>query len=62
MNEEKLENLAVVIDEIDSLCQSLSVTFLDDRLHVEGMRSALPEKVSKLKESYIEISGQNPWE
>jgi hypothetical protein len=59
--EESFETLGQLIDEIDSLAHALQFP-LPPEMHVEQLRIALPEKVRKLKEVFIEISGENPWE
>lgn len=59
--ENKFEKLGQLIDEIDSLAHALKLP-LPPQMHVEQLGEALPEKVSKLKEVFIEITGENPWE
>lgn len=56
-----LKKLGTLIDELDSLAHALRMT-IPDNLHVESMRASLPEKVEALKEAYVEIAGENPWE
>lgn len=59
--EEKFENLGTLIDELDSLAHGLKLN-MPNELHVESMRQSLPEKVKRLKESFVEITGENPWD
>lgn len=58
--EEKHETLGQIIDSIDSLAHGLQLA-IPDRMHVEALKAILPEKVKALKESFIEITGENPW-
>lgn len=59
--EEKYEKLGQLIDAIDSLSHGLNLP-MSDNFHVEQLRSLLPEKVKELKECFVEITGENPWE
>ncbi len=59
--ENKFEQLGVLIDEIDNLAHALNLP-IPDNIHVEALKKSLPEKVAKLKEIFIEITGENPWE
>lgn len=59
--ENKFEQLGIIIDELESLTLSLTLP-IGDRVHVEMLRAILPEKVQKLKEVFVEITGENPWE
>lgn len=59
--EEQLEKLAALIDRLDSLQYSITMP-VDNKIHVESMRSLLPGIVEEMKESYTGISGENPWE
>src|SRR5574343_351625 len=59
--DDKFEKLGLLIDEIDNLANSLKLS-LPDKTHIEQINIALPEKVKKLKEVYIEITNDNPWD
>lgn len=54
--EEKLEQLGVLIDEIDNLAHALNLP-LPPQVHVDQLKAALPEKVNRLQELFVEISG-----
>lgn len=59
--DEKLENLGQAIDSLDAITHALSMP-IPDRIHVEALRGSLPDLVKKLKEGFIEATGENPWE
>lgn len=59
--ENKFEKLGQLIDSIDSLANGLNIPMPSD-FHVQQLKSILPERVKKLKESFVEITGENPWE
>lgn len=59
--EEKFEKLGQLIDSIDNLASALDIP-MGAEFHIEQLKNLLPEKVKELKESFIEISGENPWE
>lgn len=61
MQEQQLERLGLLIDELDSLAHGLKLP-MPPHMHVEALAIALPEKVKKLKELYVEATGENPWE
>lgn len=56
-----LEELGQLIDQIDSLAHGLNLP-LPAHMHVEQLKKILPEKVQTLKETYVKIAGENPWE
>jgi hypothetical protein len=58
--EEKFERLGQLIDRIENLSFALNMS-IPDNIHVQSFRESLPEIVKKLKESFIEITGENPW-
>lgn len=59
--EDKFEKLGLLIDSLDNLAHALELP-LSPQMHVEQIGNALPEKVKELKEVYVEITGENPWE
>ncbi len=59
--ENKFEKLGQLIDSLDSLACGL-VLPMPPAIHLEALRGSLPEKVKELKESFIEITGENPWD
>ena len=59
--EDKFEELGQLIDSIDSITHALNIP-LPPQIHVEQLKNLLPEKVEKLKEVFVKITGENPWE
>lgn len=59
--EEKFETLGQIIDEIDNLAHGLVLPMSAD-FHIQQLKKLLPEKVEKLKRSFVEIAGENPWD
>ena len=59
--EDNFEKLGILIDELDNLAHALKLP-LSPHIHVEQIGIALPDKVKRLKEIYIEITGDNPWD
>jgi len=58
---ENYEKLGTLIDDIESLSFALQLN-MPAEFHVQQMKEALPEKVQKLKDVYVKIIGENPWE
>lgn len=58
---DNFETLGTLIDEIESLACALKMP-LKPEMHVEQLRISLPKKVEKLKQVFIQITGENPWE
>jgi hypothetical protein len=58
--EDKYERLGLLIDKVDNLAHALQLP-LPASMHVEQLRTTLPEAVKELKESFIDITGENPW-
>ena len=56
-----LEDLGQKIDQLDSLAHGLFIP-MKAETHVECIKSILPDTVTELKEIYVRISGENPWE
>ena len=61
MDNDKAEKLGQIIDRIDNLTYSLSMN-LPEKMHIECMRESLPKIVKDLKDSFVEITGENPWD
>ena len=55
------KTLGQLIDSLDSLAHALKMP-LPPQMHVEQLGIALPEKVKRLKEVFVEITGENPWD
>lgn len=59
--EDKFEKLGQLIDSIDSLAHGLNTPMPAD-FHIQQLKTILPKKVKELKESFVEITGENPWD
>lgn len=59
--EENFEQLGELIDSIENLACALNLP-MDAQFHVDQLKNSLPEKVKELKELFIKITGENPWE
>lgn len=55
------EKLGQAIDRVENLMTALQMP-LPDGMHVQVLRSTLPEIVQELKEGFVEAAGENPWE
>lgn len=61
MNEEVKERLGAAIDRVDNMANVLNIPFPAE-FHVEEFKKILPGIVMELKESYTDLTGDNPWE
>lgn len=55
------EKLGQAIDSVENLMYALQLN-MPAQFHVEQMKNQLPDLVAKLKEGFIEATGENPWE
>ena len=60
MTEESKEELGQAIDRVDNLAHALLLP-LPAQMHVDSIKSILPEVVEELKAAYIKATGENPW-
>lgn len=58
--EEKYEKLGQLIDRVENLQFALNLQ-IPAEIHLEGIKGSLPEIVKEMKESFVEITGNNPW-
>lgn len=58
--EEAKENLGQAIDRVDNLAHALILP-RPPQIHLDSLRSNLPEVVKELKKAYEEVTGENPW-
>jgi len=49
------------IDRLENLVGALTLP-LPSAMHVNQLKVALPDVVARLKESYVGLIGENPWE
>lgn len=59
--EENYEKLGILIDDIESLSFGLQLN-MSAQFHVDRLKTILPKKVKELKEVFVKITGENPWE
>lgn len=59
--EDALEMLGRAIDRVDNLTYALQLP-VPDKMHVEQLRTILPEVVAELKSGFVALTGRNPWE
>lgn len=59
--EEKYEKLGQLIDRIENIQYALNLQ-IPAEIHLDAVRGSLPEIVKELKASFIEITGNNPWD
>lgn len=58
--DEKYEKLGQAIDTLENLAFGLKMPILD-KMHVQALQDALPDLVERMKEGFIEATGENPW-
>lgn len=61
MDDQTKNELGIVIDKIDNLAHALQLPIADST-HVRALRDSLPEVVVNLKDLFVKITGENPWE
>lgn len=61
MKESSVEAFGDLIDDLDSLYHGLSIP-LQAEVHIEQLKNLLPEKIQLLKDFFVELTGENPWE
>lgn len=59
--DDKYEKLGRLIDRIENIQHALALP-IPPQIHIEGIKGSLPDIVKELKDSFIEITGENPWE
>lgn len=57
---EKYEKLGLLIDKIDNLAHAVQID-VPAHLHVDSLKTILPEVTEELKQEFINITGENPW-
>jgi hypothetical protein len=60
MTEEQSETLGQLIDRLDNLSYGLDIP-IPDSMHVQQLKLILPELTNEFKKSFINITGENPW-
>lgn len=57
---EHIETIGLMADKVDNLLHALELP-LSNYTHLKGMKVSLPEVRDKLRETYIALTGENPW-
>ena len=55
-----MEEIAEIVEKLINLNAALAL-LIPDRMHVEAMRSELPEVRDRLKEAYLKLGGEDYW-
>ena len=58
--DEALEEVANIVDTLDNLDSAMKLP-LQDAHHVNGMKSAIPIVIGRLKQAYFEMGGKDVW-
>ncbi len=59
--EDQWDEVGRAVDTLENLIAG-QVMPMPDRLHLEGLRGALPPLRDRLKAAYIQAVGSDPWE
>lgn len=57
----KTDGLAELIDSLDSVAHALKLP-MPAQMHLDILRTVLPEKVAALKAAFVALTSDNPWE
>ena len=55
------EKLGTAIDEVENLVYALKLK-MPAEFHISMLEETLPKLVEKLKDGFVEATGENPWE
>jgi hypothetical protein len=55
------ERLGLAADRLENISHALRLP-IPHAIHVDALRSQLPEVVKELRAAYVGITGENPWE
>lgn len=58
---DEAERLGLAADRIDNLISAMRLP-MSPQMHVEQLRAALPDIMKELREIYVALTGENPWE
>jgi hypothetical protein len=59
--DDKFEKLGKEIDRLENLFYAMNIP-MPAQFHVDQLKKSLPAIIENLKQSFTEISGENPWE
>ena len=49
-------------DTVDNLVHAMQIPGITDKIHMEALREELPDILKALRQSFVLITGDNPWE
>lgn len=55
------EKLGLAIDRLENCACALAIPMSND-IHVDALKGSLPEIVKELKEAYVGLTNENPWD
>lgn len=61
ITDEQLDKIGKLVDTANN-CIAATQLRVRPEIHVEGLRGGMQEIEQALRELYIEISGENPWD
>jgi hypothetical protein len=59
--DEAQESLGIAIDRVDSLAHGLQLP-MPAEFHIRQLKNLLPDVVKDLKQGFVAVTGENPWE
>lgn len=54
------EQLGQVIDRLDAIGHALQIP-MPAQMHVQNLKTVLPELVNEAKAAFVSVTGENPW-
>ncbi|MCC5809904.1 MAG: hypothetical protein JJU06_05975 [Ectothiorhodospiraceae bacterium] len=62
-NDEAIDQVGRAADALDNLATGLvCMPGLDPSIHIAALKESLPQLRDELREAYIQLTGENPWE
>lgn len=61
MKDDNLEKLGLLIDKLDNFTVAMSMP-LPDRIHIESIKTLLPEMREEVLDVYTDEGGENVWD
>lgn len=56
-----VELLGLAIERLDNIAHAIQLP-IAPAMHVQQMQLLLPDVVKQLKEAFVKVTGENPWE
>lgn len=60
MNEAQ-EQLGQLVDRLDAIGHALQIP-MPAQMHVQNLKTVIPELVTEIKAAFVNVTGQNPWD